>query len=96
MGCQHGASANRPLPGGLGLHSKKKERMVTGGLGQNWLIIGFNVHEYNEQSWFCLFAFSQENSLLWMEAFDKIQTFALNLDCATVGCCSNLPKICKG
>ena len=39
--------------------------------------------------------FHQKNSLLLMEAFDKIQAFALSLDCVTVDCCSNLPEICN-
>jgi len=34
-------SASRPLPGGLGLRSKAKERAVTGGLGQS--VINENI-----------------------------------------------------
>ena len=37
LGCQHGASTYWLLPGGLGLHSKKKERAVTGSLEQSGL-----------------------------------------------------------
>ena len=37
--CQYGASASRPLPGGLGLCGKAKEQAVMGGLGPNGLKI---------------------------------------------------------
>ena len=41
LGCQYGASANQRLLGCLGSHSKKKEQIVAGGLGQSgsvWLV----------------------------------------------------------